>query len=432
MAFPVRGTSQAGSAGNGLDVTLTFDAVTPPRTGDIVVVFGGHTHGGTGLGPNTAGYTPIATHSSSSPDFGAWYKVMGATPDTSVVCEGGGAASVGVGYCSFVLDGTLVDASIFDQTTVTVGPTTSTNPNLGAITTQTNGAWVVGMAMSEGNSDATRGTVTNYTDLISITKGGTGTIAVASVYREITTAGSEDPAAWPTWSSGSWFAITTAIKPAAGGPSPISGSGSPVATLSATASGTGSEIFNASGTPMATLSPFSSGTGSEIFNASGAAVATLSPFSSGTGSEIFNASGAPVAALSATAAGSATMTPDAGGPTPVTGSGAAVATLSAFASGTATMTPPGGAPRRKARGYLVYDEPTPKKKKKKRKPVVEAEPLPEIIGIPAVELEHLSRARWAEVLAVPLTPKRARPAPVEVDEDEEDFDDLLEILSMID
>jgi hypothetical protein len=43
-------------------------------------------------------------------------------------------------------------------------------------------------------------------------------------------------------------------------PDPITGSGSPVATLSATASGTATETFTGSGAGVATLSAFASGT----------------------------------------------------------------------------------------------------------------------------------------------------------------------------
>lgn len=115
----------------------------------------------------------------------------------------------------------------------------------------------------------------------------------------------------------------------------ITGSGSPVATLSPTASGTAVQTFNASGSPVKTLSSTASGTAVQKFNASGSPVATLSSFASGsTAVQTFNASGSPLATLSATAAGTATMTPDA--PAGFTGSGSPVATLSPTATGAAS------------------------------------------------------------------------------------------------
>ena len=125
--------------------------------------------------------------------------------------------------------------------------------------------------------------------------------------------------------------VTVYYTEAGGGPA--SGSGSPVATLSKTASGTATQTFNASGSPVATLSKTASGTATLKFNASGSQVGTLSSTASGTAVQTFNASGSPVGTLSATASGTATMTPDP--PGPVSGSGSPVATLSTTASGTA-------------------------------------------------------------------------------------------------
>src|SRR3990167_5422020 len=153
MAIAIRGTNQAGSATNGGDVTLTFSTgAGAPLEGDVVVVFGGHGVTVTTLAAPGTGYTQIGIHTGSAPIFGAWYKVMGPTPDLSVVCSGGGNGSDGVAYCCWVFSG--VDATILDQTTTTAGPTTSTNPDCASITTQTANAWVLAMAGSAVNDAA--------------------------------------------------------------------------------------------------------------------------------------------------------------------------------------------------------------------------------------------------------------------------------------
>ena len=91
MAISLIGTPQIGSANNGGNVTLTFDVA--PQQDDYVIVFGGHGTTVTTLTAPGSGYTPIEVHTGSAPIFGVWYKKMGASPDSSVVCSGGGDAA---------------------------------------------------------------------------------------------------------------------------------------------------------------------------------------------------------------------------------------------------------------------------------------------------------------------------------------------------
>jgi hypothetical protein len=231
--------------------------------------------------------------------------------------------------------------------------------------------------------------------------------------------------------TGSGTAVAT-LSPFASGSAEhqktYSGTGAAVATLSPFASGTGSvdnPTFSGSGTAVATLSPFSSGTAAVVnptFSGSGTAVATLSAFASGTATmtpsdgPVFTGSGAVVATLSPFASGAATMQLE------FDGSGSAVATLSAFASGTATMVPGDG-----------EEEPEPRRKRGKRVRFVEIpeQKLPEhedpIEIVPdAVELE-------VAVEPLPGIPERmhfTRRAPLiprpRLDEDDEEA--LLEML----
>ena len=221
----LRGLAQTGNSNNGGDVTLTFDATALPQTGDVVVVFGGHGVAVTTLtapSPNAGGaYTQIGIHTGSAPIFGAWYKVMEATPNTSVVCSGGGNNADASSWACWVLSG--VDAAVLDQTTTTAGPTTSTNPNPASITTQTVDAWVLAMAGS-AVSDAAVGTISGYTNHINANRNETNDLSTAGATFENPEADAEDPGAWSAWASGAWYALTAALRPAA-----VSGVSIPIA-----------------------------------------------------------------------------------------------------------------------------------------------------------------------------------------------------------
>jgi hypothetical protein len=213
MAIAIRGISQTGNNNNGGDVTLTFDAVTPPLEDDVVVVFGGHGATTTTLAAPGSGYTQIGIHTGSGPIFGAWYKRMGGTPDASVVCSGGGDAQDGVSYCCWTFSG--VDTTTAeDATATTAGPTTSSNPNNPSITTVTDNAWVLAMAGSTA-FDSTPGTVSGYSNTISQTRNETADLTSAGATLDKTSFGAEDPAAWSSWTSGQWYTITAALRPAA-------------------------------------------------------------------------------------------------------------------------------------------------------------------------------------------------------------------------
>jgi len=224
MAIALRGALNhfTTTQNNGNDVTLTLDTVTPPLEDDIIVVFGGHAATDTAalaapIGNTSGNFIALGDHSGTAPIFGAWYQRMGATPDTSVVCDGGGNNQDGVQYGCWVISGVDTTTAL-DVTTVTVGPTTSTNPNCGSITPPTDDAWVFAMAGSEVR-DTSPGTVSGYTNQLENTRQEAADQTVAGATFDITTNGgsAEDPAAWDAWLSGAWYAITAAFKPAVAG-----------------------------------------------------------------------------------------------------------------------------------------------------------------------------------------------------------------------
>ena len=212
MALPLRGTAKSCTATNGGDPTLTFDTGGgAPLEGDVVILFGGHgVTSATPAGPITAGYTAIHVDA-NAPDRGAWYKVMAPTPDLTVQGEGGGNGSDAVAYGAFVLDGSLIDPAIFDQTSVETTEGTRV-PNAAPITTQTNGAWVIAIGFNSV-VDTSRGVPSGYTTIIGASANDAADISIDAAYIEKATAGAEDPPAWSTWASGTAYEITLAIKP---------------------------------------------------------------------------------------------------------------------------------------------------------------------------------------------------------------------------
>jgi len=216
------GTAQSGFSTAGGNVTLTFS--TAPIEGDVVIVTGGHIlRTGSSYGPSTAGYTQIGTLQTSGVSgtgiaFGAWYKVMGPTPDTTVVCNGtSGTAGDGVGYTSKVLR-QLANGVVLDVTAVFAGPTTSTNPDPPSITPVTANACVV-IAGGSLVTDSNIGGVTNYTGQASANAAATRPYTNSILHRVLVGGpAAENPGAIGSggnaWASGIWFSVSIALRPA--------------------------------------------------------------------------------------------------------------------------------------------------------------------------------------------------------------------------
>jgi hypothetical protein len=218
------GTAQSGTSTAGGNVTLTFS--TAPQAGDLVIVTGGHIlRTGSSYGPSTAGYTQIGSLQTSGASgtgiaFGAWYKVMGDTPDTNVVCNGtSGTAGDGVSYESKVLRQTN-NAVVLDIAAVFAGPTTSTNPDPPASGTLATNNCAIVIAAASLVSDTNIGSATNYTGQATGNAGATRPYS-ASILHRILSGGagtSENPPAIGStgnaWASGIWFSVTISIRPA--------------------------------------------------------------------------------------------------------------------------------------------------------------------------------------------------------------------------
>ena len=204
------GTAQ--SANNGGFITMNLPAAL--RENDLVIVWGGHSNrAGSIPGPVTAGYTSLVTQTAASPFFNASYKRMGTLADTTVNCRSTGNASDATAYGYFCLRGAIQTGSPIDVAVVTAGPTTSTNPDPGSIVTTTHGAWILALASSAVN-DAAITVISGYENLTNASGNDNGEdYSTAGCTLVKSTAGGENPAAYGSWASGAWYAVTIAIKP---------------------------------------------------------------------------------------------------------------------------------------------------------------------------------------------------------------------------
>ena len=214
MAIALRGTPQNSAVTqtqNGADVTITFDVA--PQEGDVVLVFGGHGASETTIDAPGSGYTEVFSNTGVKPIGGVWYKVMGASPDTDVLCSGGGHVSDGVGYGACVLSG-VDNSNVLDVTALNVAGTTPAQPNSPAITTVTDGAWVFSIGL---NSSPDSGPVSPVGYSAFFGGYGNDTVDFSSYgsYKVIPTAGLETPATYTFWSSDEWYAISVAFRPGA-------------------------------------------------------------------------------------------------------------------------------------------------------------------------------------------------------------------------
>jgi len=209
MAITLVGTPQVGNTTNGGNVTLTFSPT--PSENDYVLVFGGCSAGAVVTDAGT-GYTRISLAGDTfNTSFGVWIKKMSASPDTTVLCRGNAESTAATAYGCYVLRG--VDGTTPQDATATTASSNSGAPNCASITTVTDLAWVLALAGSNVN-DASIGTVSGYSNQYTTVGVDTSSITVAGTTIEKTTAGAEDPAAWSSWSTGRWLAVTVALRPA--------------------------------------------------------------------------------------------------------------------------------------------------------------------------------------------------------------------------
>lgn len=165
VTFPEFVGGAEGTAINGGNVTLDLTALTggsasSASQNDVVVVLGGQAAGTNGVAPTMAssGWTQIATGIANdirASGATAWYKVMGATPDTSVQVNGNANANNSVTALAFVFSSVDTTTPI-DATAVVNAVSDTVIPSFSAITSSANdrGLVIIGAAIGANNEGA--------------------------------------------------------------------------------------------------------------------------------------------------------------------------------------------------------------------------------------------------------------------------------------
>lgn len=217
MAITIVGTPQSGTNSNGGDVTLTFDGT--PAQNDVVVVIGGNgdNDGAGAIGPSTAGYTQQALRYDANESFsyGVWTKVLGASPDATVVCQGSTDIAEATVYLSYVLRG--VDTTTpMDATPTEFDDGTTTTPDPPSITTVTDLAWVIAIA-AHGWQDAPTGYPSGYINTVGAGALDSRRMGIGAATKEVTPAGAENPGTFTLSGSRDAYSMTVAMRPSGGG-----------------------------------------------------------------------------------------------------------------------------------------------------------------------------------------------------------------------
>ena len=281
----------SGTANNGGNITITLNSGltggtgSAVSTGDMVIV--GGASGGNGVGLAFPGdWTVIdngTTGGGNSRGIVA-YKIMGATPDTSVTLTGDGSNFSSVGAIAHVMSGCDYDSSVTPTTATSTG---STDPDPPSITPDENNTAVFAWAFSRIN-DASITVPTNYSNLTTINSGGdTNDVTLALAWRDGRSSGvAEDPGVFGTWSSGAWRTVSFCVKDSSSAPTGTIAQTLPKLAQAAVA------VMHAAGTIAQTLpSADQAAVGTERFTGTVAQVLP-SVDQAATGAEVFSGTGA--------------------------------------------------------------------------------------------------------------------------------------------
>lgn len=272
-----------GTAINGGNITLTLNSGlnggsgSAVSAGDIVFVFGscGSINGTPGW---PGGWTVIdnGVNSANTRRCILAYKVMGGTPDTSVQFTGDGDSGSSMHASAHVFSGAAYDSTAGAATATG----NSTNPNPAALTPSQANSAIITFVMSAG-IDSIKTPSTNYTELLDgsacQSTGDANDVATHVQWRDGLAASSQDPDAITGWGTGSYRAVTIAIKEATTAYTLAADPGSYVITGSAANLKAGRKIAAAAGVYAITGSAANLKVGRKIAAAFGTYTITGSP-----------------------------------------------------------------------------------------------------------------------------------------------------------
>lgn len=179
------------------------------------------------MSTSSTGWTEVhedyTNGTSNDTNLALYYKVMGASPDTSFVAvgpTGNNNGTIGVAFAFRGIDPAVLDIA-FVAASHSAGGTATTNPNPPSITPSSAGAWV---AVVGAGAAAVGGAYSTPSDLSSTTNhfrsgnhAETIDIALGLGIKTDWSSGAFDPAAWTGGVSNagdSWRAFVIALKPA--------------------------------------------------------------------------------------------------------------------------------------------------------------------------------------------------------------------------
>lgn len=305
MAISFVGSLAPVGANNGGDVTLSFTGLGLQQNDVVIYGYACSIASDFAMAMVSAGWNAIQQHYSNGSTYdtnvAGFWKAMGATPDTSGICDGPAGSANGTIAVAAAFRG-VDTVNPIDITPVLAAGTGTTQPNAGAVTPATTGAWpvVIGAgAASAGAAFTNPGDLsTTVNHFRSANHAETNDIAIGIGFKTDWTSGAFDPAAWGGGNSNaanSWAAITFALKPSTTttheGAAALSGTGAFAATATRTTqgaalvSGSGSLAAGALKTLQAALAATGAGTSGFVgkLTAAGRAAAT------GLGSLVANA-----------------------------------------------------------------------------------------------------------------------------------------------
>lgn len=196
---------------------LTGGSDTAPAAGDIVIVAYATGYPTSNTDVQVTGYTEIAdlyANDTIDTNFGAFYKIMGSTPDTTISVSPTGGSGEGGVVAIHVWRG-VNSTTPLDVATTTATGLNSCLPNPPAITPVTSGAVIIAMGGS-----FLGGAVYQSSDLSNFRSDIFGSLRVANVGigSKVWTGGTFDPAAWTFAGTDDtnygWCACTIALRPA--------------------------------------------------------------------------------------------------------------------------------------------------------------------------------------------------------------------------
>lgn len=199
MAITFRGSS-TNFVGNGGTVTVDLTTISGLAQNDIVLAFG---VGSSGTSANPSGYTAIHDAAVTGLNARLSYKIMTASPDTSIsFWDTGTAANSGAGIAMAF---TGVDTTTpQDVATDELATSDANSRNPGSVTPTSNDCCIVVFsATGHTGGDTAPGSITSYATTVTVSSNDDNDCTAAATYRILTGgAGSpEAPADWDAWAT---------------------------------------------------------------------------------------------------------------------------------------------------------------------------------------------------------------------------------------